>query len=286
MQGLPFTVNLKPRHPPAFCGRIEEDVVTWLMQVRNFLSLTICSEEQQVAYMSTLLQEAAIDWWVTLLREQRGKRPGTFEEFATLLEQHFGSSNRVIRARAALRVLEQDRTEGVRSYSTRFAELLGKLPSYDEEWTKSQFVWGLHREIAEMVVITAPDDLATAMQIAEQVELATNSAKQSEYMRRLSTKGASEVTLEAPTITRYASMQCHRCTGFGHWAYQCPSQYRQRGRRGAHRGRNRHSTRTAAVDRKLVANTALAQSESEVFWGVLQQTPNTSPVSRGGLSGN
>ena len=286
LQGLPFAVKIKPRHPPTFSGRVEEDVVTWTMQVRNYLSLTSSNDEQQVAYMSTLLQGAAIDWWVTLLRERGGMRPSNFEELAALLEQRFGSNNRVIRARAALRAIEQDYTEGVRSYSTRFAELLGKLPSYDEEWAKSQFVWGLHGEIAEMVVIAAPTDLTTAMQIAEHVELARNAAKQPEYMRRRRTYGASEVTGEAPTSTRYASMQCHRCRGFGHWAYQCPSQYRQRGRRGGRRGRNRHHSGTAAVERKPVANAALAQSEPEVSWGVLQPTPGTPAVSLGGLQGN
>ena len=31
LQGLPFAVKIKPRHPPTFSGRVEEDVVTWTM---------------------------------------------------------------------------------------------------------------------------------------------------------------------------------------------------------------------------------------------------------------
>ena len=48
LQGLPFAVKIKPRHPPTFCGRVEEDVVTWTMQVQNYLSLTLSSDDQQV----------------------------------------------------------------------------------------------------------------------------------------------------------------------------------------------------------------------------------------------
>ena len=176
LQGLPFAVKIKPRQPPTFSGRVEEDVVTWTMQVRNYLSLISSSDEQQVAYTSTLLQGAAIDWWVALLRERGGRRPSHFEELAALLEQRFGSTNRVMRARATLRNIQQNHSEDVRSYSTRFEELVGKLPTFDEDWAKSQFVWGLHGEIAAMVVIAAPTTLASAIEIAERVEMARNAA--------------------------------------------------------------------------------------------------------------
>ena len=177
LQGLPFAVKIKPRHPPTFCGRIEEDVVTWTMQVRNYLSLTLSSDDQQVAYVSTLLQGAAIDWWVTLLRERGGRRPRHFDELAALLERRFGSTNRVIRARAALRNIQQDHSEGVRRYATRFEEYLGKLPHYDEEWAKSQFLGGLHGGIASMVYMTGPTTLTSAIESAERVEMARNAAK-------------------------------------------------------------------------------------------------------------
>ena len=99
---------------------------------------------QQVAYAATLLQEAAADWWVALLREHYGLRPDDFQEFAVLLEKRFGSSTRVDRAKAALCDIRQGQIEIVRSYSTRFEALLGKLPSFDQDWAKTQFIWGLH----------------------------------------------------------------------------------------------------------------------------------------------
>ena len=292
-QGLPFAVKIKPRHPPTFCGRVEEDVVTWTMQVRNYLSLTVSSDDQQVAYVSTLLQGAAIDWWVALLHERGGRRPQHFEDLAALLEQRFGSTNRVIRARAALRNIQQDHSEGVRNYSTRFEELLGKLPTYDEEWARSQFVWGLHGEIAAMVVIAAPTTLASAIEIAERVEMTRNAAKlgdaqkqSKDVKRRWDTIRELQDDDGGPRIRRTAVAQCRKCKGFGHWAYQCPSSHHQRGCRGGRRGRRKGNNWSDAVKEQPVANAALAQSEPAVSWGVLQPTPSIPAVSLGGLQGN
>ena len=68
-----------------FHGRANEDVDTWLAKVGDFLYLTEANPRQQVAYAATLLQEAAADWWVALLRERSGRRPEDFAEFTVLL---------------------------------------------------------------------------------------------------------------------------------------------------------------------------------------------------------
>ena len=293
LQGLPFAVKIKPRHPPTFCGRVEEDVVTWTMQVRNYLSLTLSSDDQQVAYVSTLLQGAAIDWWVALLQERGGRRPQHFEELAALLEQRFGSTNRVLRARAALRNIQQEHSEVVRSYATRFEEFLGKLPNYDEDWARSQFVWGLHGAIAAMVVMAAPTTLASAIEMAERVEMTRKAAKlgdaqqqSKDVTRRWNTARELQDGEGGSRIERTAVAQCRKCQGFGHWAYQCPSSHHQRGCRGGRRGRRKGNNWSDAVKEQPVANAALAQSEPEVSWGVLQPTPSIPAVSLGGLQGN
>ena len=93
-------------------------------------------------------------------------------EFADLLERKFGSSNRVDRTRAEVRTIRQGRSEIVRAYSTRFEALLGKLPSWDADWAKSHFIWGLPGRVAELVTIASPGDLFSATHKAEQVEFA------------------------------------------------------------------------------------------------------------------
>ena len=165
-----FNLGIKPKEPPVFYGRANEDVTTWVAKLSDFFYLTEATPRQQVAYAATLLQEAAADWWVALLRERYGLRPEDFQEFAVLLEKRFGSSTRVDRARAALRDIRQGQTETVRSYSTRFEALLGKLPSFDQDWAKTQFIWGLHSRVAELVTIAGPADLHLAIRKAEEIE--------------------------------------------------------------------------------------------------------------------
>ena len=135
-----FTFQVKPKDPPMFHGRVDEDVITWTTKVQDFFYLTDAGDVQQVAYAATLLQDAASDWWHSLLKTRGGMRPRNFVEFADLPGQRFGSSNRVNRARAELRNIRQGQSETVRAYSTRFEALLGKLPSWDQDWAKTQFI--------------------------------------------------------------------------------------------------------------------------------------------------
>ena len=86
---------MKPKDPPVFRGRAEDDVTTWTAKVQDFYYLTDASNVQQVAYAATLLQDAASDWWHSLLKTRGGMRPRNFVEFADLLGQRFGSSTRV-----------------------------------------------------------------------------------------------------------------------------------------------------------------------------------------------
>ena len=132
-----FKMDIKPKEPPVFRGTAAEDVDTWLAKVEDFIYLTEANTRQQVAYMATLLQDAAGDWWTALLKERHGSRPADYAEMSALLRKRFGSSTRVDRARTALRNIKQSTNENVRAYSTRFESLLSKLPSFDAEWAKS-----------------------------------------------------------------------------------------------------------------------------------------------------
>ena len=78
------------------------------------------------------------------------------------------------RARADLQNIRQGQSEIVRSYSTRFETLLGKLPTFDKEWAKTQFIWGLHQRIAELVTIVGLSDLHATINHVEKVEMAGN----------------------------------------------------------------------------------------------------------------
>ena len=171
-QPATFNIGIKPKEPPVFNGRANEDIDTWLAKVGDFIYLTEANERQQVAYMATLLQEAAADWWTALLQERHGSRPADYLEMSALLQKRFGSTTRVDRARSALRNIKQGQSESVRSFSTRFEAMLAKLPTFDQDWAKTQYIWGLHQRVAELVVIAEPSDLHAAIHQAEKIEMA------------------------------------------------------------------------------------------------------------------
>ena len=184
---------------------------------------------------------------------------------AGLLQRRFGSTTRVDRARAELRNIKQGQAESVRSYSTRFELLLSKLPSFDAEWAKTQFIWGLTQRVAELVVIAKPGDLHAAINQAKHIEMARNFTSGNIPGPKIGTQfrgrggfmrgrgrfnavqasgSSSQMTMQGtPQFAaqqQYSSPQrqwnpnqCRRCKGYGHWADQCPS-YRQgyRGGRG------------------------------------------------------
>ena len=56
-----------------------------------------------------------------------------------------------------------------------FEALLAKLPAFDKEWAKIQFIWGLHQRVAELMVIAEPGDLHAAIHQAEKIEMARGS---------------------------------------------------------------------------------------------------------------
>ena len=56
-----FKLEIKPKDPPMFYGRTTEDISTWISKVSDFFYLTGATDHQQVAYVATLLQEAAAD---------------------------------------------------------------------------------------------------------------------------------------------------------------------------------------------------------------------------------
>ena len=94
-----FNIEIKPKEPPIFRGTANEDVDTWLAKVSDFIYLTEANTRQQVAYMATLLQDAAADWWAALIKERGGSRPVDYGEMSALMQKRFGSTTRVDRAR-------------------------------------------------------------------------------------------------------------------------------------------------------------------------------------------
>ena len=134
----------------SFMAGATDDVEYMAGQVGDFLYLTEANDKQQVAYMATLLQDAAADWWMSLLKERSGVRPADFPEMAVLLQKRFGSRTRVDRVRADLCNIKQGQSESVRSYqpvlrhywpSCHPMMLNGQKPSSSRDCTKEWRNW-------------------------------------------------------------------------------------------------------------------------------------------------
>ena len=54
---------------------------------------------------------------------------------------------------------------------------MGKLPSFDQDWAETQFIWGLHMRVAELVTILGPTDLVRAIHKAEEVAMGRSRGK-------------------------------------------------------------------------------------------------------------
>ena len=177
------------------------------------------------------------------------------------------------RARAALRNIKQGQSESVCAFSTRFEALLAKLPTFDKDWAKTQYIWGLHQRVAELVVIADPGDLHAAIHQAEKIEMARDSVsganqgqKSSAWNRgrggfnrgrgrfhavqQSSGQGSQgqgsntqpfAVANQSQGQKQFSSVgynQCSRCKGWGHWSYDCPSPQQSNYRGGRGGGRN------------------------------------------------
>ena len=84
------------------------------------------------------------------------------------------SSTRVDGSRATLGDIQKGQIEIMQAYYTQFEALLGKLPSFDKDWAKTQFIWVLHLLVAELVTIAGLVDMHLAICKVEEIEMAWN----------------------------------------------------------------------------------------------------------------
>ena len=101
--------------------------------------------------------------------------------------------------------------------------MLAKLPKFDCDWAKTQFIWGLHQRVAELVTIADLGDLHVAINQAEKIEMARNFAASGQqgqkqgnpnrgrggFMRRHGKFNV--VQLQVPNTTRIKLLSMQEC---------------------------------------------------------------------------
>ena len=170
----------------------------------------------------------------------------------------------------------------------------GNSPTIEEDWARIQFVWGLHGEIADDGGYSSPNNIGqchrdcrasgdgqeccqtgvTPKQQSKDVKRRQSTARelQDDDGGFRNSKNCSCSVQEVQRIWALGiSMSFFSSSAWMSW-WTPRTEKRQQ--------------RKACGEEQPVANAALAQSEPEVSWGVLQPTPSIPAVSLGGLQGN
>ena len=169
------TAQWRPKEPPCYYGRSNEDVHMWTSLVRHYFTFMGGSDVQQVSYAVTLLRDSAHEWYAAYERRHR-QMPRDWAQLSTALLERFGSNIRSQEAQSQLMSISQG-ARPVREYASQFETLLGRLDSYDESMLLNQFVWGLHPELARSVSLHYPKSIAQAVSLAETTELAVKASR-------------------------------------------------------------------------------------------------------------
>ena len=165
-----FKIDLKPKDPPVFAGKVTDDVDIWVKQVSNFLTIIGGPDHIQVAYVANLLQGAAQHWFQ---REcDAGRHPRTWRELGQALRHRFGNDTKTEQAQSQIMSMQQGKNETAHDYALRFETVLEKIPQYEESWVRNLFVWGLHSHLATQVNMQNPATLNRAIQLAKKADVA------------------------------------------------------------------------------------------------------------------
>ena len=163
--GARLQIQMRPKEPPVFTGKKDQDVDIWLHQVDDYFALTKPTDADGVAYLVLMLQGFARDWWEAEVKAAHGRYPASIEEMKMLLRAAFSSPLRERKARAEIRNLRQGQGEDYREYAARYKSLLARLPpgSYSDAVAMDDWIFGLTPPYGERVMALKPRTLNEAI---------------------------------------------------------------------------------------------------------------------------
>ena len=172
--GPRLQIQMRPKEPPMFTGKKDQDVDIWLHQVDDYFALTKPTDADGVAYLVLMLQGFARDWWEAEVKASHGRYPATIEEMKMLLRAAFSSPLRERKARAEIRNLRQGQGEDYREYAARFKSLLARLPpgSYSDAVAMDDWIFGLTPPYGERVMALKPKTLNEAIATMGELDIA------------------------------------------------------------------------------------------------------------------
>ena len=139
-------IQIKPKEPTTFSGKMEEDVVSWLNQVNSFFNMIPhINDIQKCCYVGSCLRGAAQEWW----SYEGHFHQNNWNDFQMRFSVRFALSTREFEAQTQLTSIHQGQNENVRSYSSRFMALVEKMGAErPKQFLLNLYLCRLQKEIA------------------------------------------------------------------------------------------------------------------------------------------
>ena len=173
--------------PTAFEGRVNSNVLTWLLTVEAYLVGCNTPPERWPVVASTYLKGAGLDWYHAWIVGRNGA-PSTWLEFKAAICQRFRpvDSNRIGRSQLMeLRMRASDRGRGILQYVDRFNQLVNQVTDITEYEKFTYFNQGLTPELQRLLIpLTDVNNVAQAISMVIRYEMLANPRTSQEYGSR------------------------------------------------------------------------------------------------------
>ena len=160
--------GVKVERPDHFDGGKQQDVDTWLFQVREHWNIVGVPDDAKVPYAASLFRGNAALWWRE--RCENAMRPANWHEFAAALREQFRPENWSRRGRDELATMYQYSKETVADFLHRFRATCLKIEHLSEEEKLDRFVRALASDVRLQVELRNPASFHEAALYAERAD--------------------------------------------------------------------------------------------------------------------
>lgn len=218
-----------------FSGKEDEDVDDWLYHFERVAVANGWSQEDRFDIAPAFLRGYASKWFRSV--EMDTNKPNTWKVLKSLIEKEFRPVQQEAEILDRLIELKQEEKQPVRSFITKFKEIISNHDGITEEILIYFFVKALRTDLREKVKSTKPSSLKMAFEIAVEKEgfitpLLEVQPKKAEKIKKdymedeISnlTKLVKEMHLYYVNDKKTAEKKriCFICKGDDHYSNRCP----------------------------------------------------------------
>jgi len=164
-----FQSPLKSGRPDKFDGK---NARAWLHSLENIFNIqnSNISEEQKMQNAISYLADDGLEWW-QLLKINPDVAINTFQDFGNELLKYFEPVNRELNARKNMNMLKQmGNFSKISEYNKEFTKYLLQIPTMAQAEQIFHYSQGLKNKIRIEIERAQPENLQTAMIIADRID--------------------------------------------------------------------------------------------------------------------